>query len=276
MPFQTSDFSLNAEHEEKWFTLLVMGLLGKQEISRESSRQLTVLLAEGTQEFDRKQLQLVKVGKDGPCQEFRSNLAAFSKFLSKFWETKWLDGLVAPEFAEQKDLAVKLMRDLQKRKNLCEYCKVSYFGTYCKTCSRCPCGYTRNSDKRRRCRCATFKATEEDDEEEKEEEATDDEYDDCQRCGQPLRPDTFCDSCGYCIHGFLHEPQASIKHCRKRKQLGCNCQAVKKAAKHCPKTCKKTLASAEIKLDAKAGDGGVSKSDYNLSGQGPLYKLPVN
>ncbi|CAE7523861.1 ADAMTS10 [Symbiodinium sp. CCMP2456] len=192
-----------------------------QEIARESSRQLTVLLAEGTKQFDQKQLQMVKVGKDGPGQEFRTNLAAFSKFLSKFWETKWLDGLVAPEFAEQKDLAVQLMNDLQKQKNLCPDCRVSYFGTYCMTCNRCPCGYYAHQGV---C-CGHFGAG-------------------CQRCGAAaFQQGTFCESCGYCVHG-RHQ---SVRTAKRR---GCECQTTKQPKT--AKTCKTALGSDQNKPDHEA------------------------
>ncbi|CAE7642918.1 unnamed protein product [Symbiodinium microadriaticum] len=193
-----------------------------QEIARESSRQLTVLLAEGTKQFDKKQLQMVKVGKDGPGQEFRTNLAAFSKFLCQFWETKWLDGLVAPEFAEQKDLAVKLMDDLQKPKNLCPWCQVSYFGTHCMKCNRCPCGYYAHQH----VRCAHFGGS-------------------CQRCGATaFQQGTFCESCGYCVHG---------RHQSYGQGCGCKSQTRKKAkTAKTAETCKTALDSAQKKLDHEA------------------------
>lgn len=193
-----------------------------QEIARESSRQLTVLLAEGTKQFDKKQLQMVKVGKDGPGQEFRTNLAAFSKFLCQFWETKWLDGLVAPEFAEQKDLAVKLMDDLQKPKNLCPWCQVSYFGTHCMKCNRCPCGYYAHQY----VRCGHFGGS-------------------CQRCGATaFQQGTFCESCGYCVHG---------RHQSHGQGCGCKSQTRKKAkTAKTAETCKTALDSAQKKLDHEA------------------------
>ncbi|CAE7239738.1 ADAMTS10 [Symbiodinium natans] len=198
-----------------------------QEIAREASRQLTVLLAESTKQFDRNHLQLVKVGPEGLCQEFRANLATFSNFLSQFWDTKWLGGLVPPEFAQQKDLAVKLMSDLQKQRNRCRFCHLDYVGNLCMKCDRCSCGYMRNQAQARR--CGHFSGT---------PNAR------CNFCGEyTAQAGTFCTSCGTCPHG-----QQIGKKRRGVHQCGCQEFATNATAQ----TLKTTLVSDAIKLDQEA------------------------
>ncbi|CAE7361383.1 ADAMTS10 [Symbiodinium sp. CCMP2592] len=113
------------------------------------------------------------------------------------------------------------MDDLQKPKNVCPWCQVSYFGTYCTRCSRCSCGYYSYQG----VRCGHFGHG-------------------CQRCGATtFQQGTFCESCGYCVHGR----QQSTRKPKDKLGWGCDCQTSKKA-----KTCKETLASDQNKLDPQA------------------------
>ncbi|CAE7642956.1 ADAMTS9 [Symbiodinium microadriaticum] len=85
-----------------------------QALAREASRQLTVLLAENTKQFRAEPMGTVMAfGKGSQSQEVRQNLATFRQFWDKFGDAKWLSGLVAPEFAEKKELAKKLLDKLQ-------------------------------------------------------------------------------------------------------------------------------------------------------------------
>ncbi|CAE8581884.1 unnamed protein product [Polarella glacialis] len=86
-----------------------------QALARETSRQLTLLLADKSKPFSGSKLecQVVEFVKDAQCQEIRQNLADFEKFLDHFSDSKWLGSFIAPEFANEKEIAVRLLKSLQ-------------------------------------------------------------------------------------------------------------------------------------------------------------------
>ena len=55
----------------------------------------------------------MQFGMGSQSREIRDNLYNFSKFLQHFSQAKWLGDLIAPEFEEQKKLAVKILAELQ-------------------------------------------------------------------------------------------------------------------------------------------------------------------
>ena len=192
------------------------------------------MLAESTKKFDQNQLQLVQVGQSGPGQEFRANLATFSKFLSTFLETKWLEVQVTSEFTAQKQLAMKLMSDLQVQRQRCQWCQMGQVGygagmKKCSRCGRCPCGYTGGNFYP--C-CGHFQAW------------------CCSRCGQLAGG--FCARCNICKHGY--QKPGSTRIPKKGKKDKTQTQTA------CPHGCeseietqKTTLVSDSTKLDKEAG-----------------------
>jgi len=128
-----------------------------QELARESSRQLTILFADEVAKFsgDPKKYQITEFGKGGQSQDIRDNLQNFTAFLKHFGEKKWLGDLVAPEFAEQKDNAVKLLEALQNppktrlrgcgTESECVRCRQITTKTqgFCTSCNQCAHGYQR-------------------------------------------------------------------------------------------------------------------------------------
>ncbi|CAE7595157.1 ADAMTS10 [Symbiodinium sp. CCMP2456] len=140
------------------FSRLGVSQLGDEELqrnqalAREASRQLTVLLAENTKQFRAVPMgAMMAFGEGSQSQEVRQNLATFRQFWEKFGDAKWLSGLVAPEFAEKKELAKKLLDTLQATTTamlpnvgaVCKFCKCHRGNsTYCQNpdCGRCPCG----------------------------------------------------------------------------------------------------------------------------------------
>ena len=54
----------------------------------------------------------MQFGMGSQSREIRDNLSNFSKFLEHFSQAKWLGDLIAPEFEEQKKLAVKILAEL--------------------------------------------------------------------------------------------------------------------------------------------------------------------
>lgn len=130
------------------------------ELARESSRQLALLLADKSQHFTpTSQSQVMEFGMGSQSQEIRENLLKFSKFLEHFSQAKWLGDLVAPEFVEQKNLAVKLLADLQGETVLtlpdlpecseptdCNQCGLVTKKTkgFCDHCAYCQHGWTKN------------------------------------------------------------------------------------------------------------------------------------
>ncbi|CAE7361416.1 ADAMTS10 [Symbiodinium sp. CCMP2592] len=129
-------------------------------------------------------------GKGSQSQEVRQNLATFRQFWDKFGDAKWLSGLVAPEFAEKKELAKKLLDKLQGTDKL----TLSDAGPICQHCRRnrgnagfCQypeCGYCLHG-MRYSCQygCGNSAFF-------------------CNRCsGGPRQQGAFCSSCNCCAHG---------------------------------------------------------------------------
>ena len=108
-------------------------------------------------EFLRKSLfQVMKFGMGAQSQEVRENLSKFQKFLEHFSQAKWLGDLVAPEFLQQKKLAVKMLAALQTKVKValpyegqsvqnCNHClkrRSCANGGFCISCGRCCHGRT--------------------------------------------------------------------------------------------------------------------------------------
>eukprot|EP00439_Symbiodinium_sp_Y106_P013137 s1573_g1.t3 len=162
-----------------------------QALARETSRQLTVLLAENTKQFRATPMGTVMAfGKGSQSQEVRQNLATFRQFWDKFGDEKWLSGLVAPEFAEKKELAKKLLDKLQGTDKvtlsdsgpICQYCSRNRGNAaFCQypDCGRCSHGYRYTCQFG--CGSSVFF---------------------CNRCGSgPRQQGAFCSSCNFCAHG---------------------------------------------------------------------------
>lgn len=166
-----------------------------QALAREASRQLTVLLAENTKQFRAAPMGTVMAfGKGSQSQEVRQNLATFRQFWDKFGDAKWLSGLVAPEFAEKKELAKKLLDKLQGTSQagqavlpnvgaICQYCH-RHRGS-ANFCQYPECGYCVHG-RRYTCRCGCGSSRFH-----------------CNNCGVgPRQPNAFCAHCKKCAHGF--------------------------------------------------------------------------
>ena len=97
--------------------------------------------------------EVMQFGMGNQSQEIRENLSKFSRFLEHFSQAKWLGDLIAPEFKEQKDFAMKIMTHLQtgtqvslpesgKPTTKCNHCgrTASKTNCICDACSYCVCG----------------------------------------------------------------------------------------------------------------------------------------
>lgn len=124
-----------------------------QALARESSRQLTLLFADKSQNFTTtSQSQVMKFGMGTQSQGIRDNLSKFSRFLEHFSQAKWLGDLIAPEFKKQKDFAMKILTHLQTGARVslpqgqptttCNHCGQTATKTscFCDSCNHCVCG----------------------------------------------------------------------------------------------------------------------------------------
>ena len=114
------------------------------------------------------------------------------RFWDEFGDTKWLSGLVAPEFAEKKHLATRLLHALQQRASkdqktdaTCRHCgRPMQSNTFCGQCGVCAHG--------RRGRCGHG--------------CSESAAKSCVYCSTPCdEPFTFCTNqgCNRCPHGRL-------------------------------------------------------------------------
>ena len=142
--------------------------------------------------------QVMEFGMGSQSQEIRQNLSKFSQFLEHFSQSKWLGDLIAPEFLEQKNLAVKMLADLQsgtREVQLPGLSMPTYCGQcgqtttkskgFCDSCLRCHIGYQANQYPNG-CPhgCATQGG----------------QY--CNYCGTNSRvPGGYCTNCSHCCHG---------------------------------------------------------------------------
>lgn len=170
-----------------------------QELARESSLQLTLLFADKSHTFTTtSQSQVMQFGMGSQSREIRDNLSNFSKFLEHFSQAKWLGDLIAPEFEEQKKLAVKILAELQtktrvalpacSKPTLCSRCRQMTLKTkgFCDSCQRCAHSYIASSYPNG-CPYGC--------------NSSQDGLEYCRHCGHTVRkPSGFC-SCGYCCHG---------------------------------------------------------------------------
>jgi hypothetical protein len=140
----------------------------------------------------------MQFGMGSQSREIRDNLSNFSKFLEHFSQAKWLGDLIAPEFEEQKKLAVKILAELQtktrvalpacSKPTLCSRCRQMTLKTkgFCDSCQRCAHSYIASSYPNgcpHGCN------------------SSQDGLEYCRHCGHTVRkPSGFC-SCGYCCHG---------------------------------------------------------------------------
>eukprot|EP00930_Biecheleria_cincta_P053725 TRINITY_DN3938_c0_g1_i1.p1 TRINITY_DN3938_c0_g1~~TRINITY_DN3938_c0_g1_i1.p1 ORF type:complete len:442 (+),score=76.65 TRINITY_DN3938_c0_g1_i1:89-1414(+) len=191
-----------------------------QELAREASRQLTLLFADQSKQFngDKSKYQISEFGKGSQSQEIKGNLQKFMDFLNHFGDEKWLGEFVAPEFVEQKDNAVRLLQALQNPAKMvlpgcasgqmakyCVRCGQTTTRTlgFCTSCNQCDHGYNKGHYPQG---CPSGCNTNQ----------VGAEY--CQRCGCTGRTLGFCISCRVCAHG--HTQNQYPRGC----PLGCNQQ----------------------------------------------------
>eukprot|EP00930_Biecheleria_cincta_P053726 TRINITY_DN3938_c0_g2_i1.p1 TRINITY_DN3938_c0_g2~~TRINITY_DN3938_c0_g2_i1.p1 ORF type:complete len:490 (+),score=79.12 TRINITY_DN3938_c0_g2_i1:90-1559(+) len=200
-----------------------------QELAREASRQLTLLFADQSKQFsnDKSKYQIAELGKGSQSQEIKGNLQKFMDFLNHFGDEKWLGELVAPEFAEQKGDAVRLLQSLQNPAKMvlpgcapgqlalyCNQCAQTTTRTlgFCTLCNRCAHGYGKHQYPQgcpSGCNTNQVGAA----------------Y--CQRCGGTTsRSLGFCTSCKKCAHGYKQ------KNCPQGCPSGCNTDQI--GAVYCP------------------------------------------
>ena len=101
--------------------------------------------------------QVMEFGVGAQSQEVRENLSKFKQFLEHFSEANWLGDLIAPEFLEQKELAVKMLAALQTQTRValpecsvpshCGRCGQTATKTkgFCDSCKFCQHGYQASS-----------------------------------------------------------------------------------------------------------------------------------
>ena len=154
-----------------------------------------------------KPLQVMQFGMGAQSREIRDNLSNFSKFLEHFSQAKWLGYLIAPEFEEQKKLAIKILNDLQtetrlalpgcgkptmcnqcgqmttKTKGFCDGCKYCQHGyTEAQYANGCPCGCASQQPQQQQQQARLY----------------------CGNCGRHrmVVPGGFCANCARCSHGY--------------------------------------------------------------------------
>ena len=161
----------------------------------------------------------MQFGMGSQSREIRDNLSNFSKFLEHFSQAKWLGDLIAPEFEEQKKLAVKILKDLQTETRLalpacgqpamCGHCRKMTLKTkgFCDSCQVCMCGY-QASFYPNGCPggCASLQQP--------QQQAPG--Y--CSQCGHHNAqvPGQFCTNCTMCSHGYLASATCQYGCCSAR------------------------------------------------------------
>ena len=157
----------------------------------------------------------MQFGMGSQSREIRDNLSNFSKFLEHFSQAKWLGDLIAPEFEEQKKLAVKILAELQTKTrvalpscdkptecNRCGQMTVKTKGFFCESCKYCQHGYTQAQYPNGCSYCTS----------QQQPQQKPRQY--CNHCSQhSMRvPGGFCASCAKCSHGYSGTCQHGCSH----------------------------------------------------------------